>query len=75
MANFEHITLLRIKPRLSEYILIPVLLVCDCPKARPLTNKVTLAQKCDAVGECYCPDYNGKVTVYVKGSGCVYSGK
>ncbi|XP_078382968.1 uncharacterized protein LOC144665586 isoform X1 [Oculina patagonica] len=48
--------------------------VCGCPKSRPLTNKVTLDAKCDAVGECYCPDYNGKETTYVERFGCVYSG-
>lgn len=50
-------------------------LECDCPKARPLTNKVTLDQKCDAVGECYCPTQNGKDTIYEEGSGCVFPGK
>lgn len=46
--------------------------VCDCPKARPLTNKQVFAPKCDAIGECYCPLINGRETFYKEGIGCIF---
>lgn len=60
---------------MSDHVTEPLLLVCDCPKARPLTNKITLDQKCDAVGECHCPAVNGMDTIYEEGTGCVLPGK
>ena len=60
---------------LSDHVTEPLLLVCDCPKARPFVDKVALDQKCDAVGQCYCPPFKGRYTIYKEGIGCVLPGK
>ena len=60
---------------LSHHVTESFLLVCDCPKARPLTNKIAFDQKCDAIGECYCPLINGRETLYREGIGCIFPGK
>ena len=60
---------------LGNHVTEPLLLVCDCPKARPLTNIIAFDQKCDADGDCYCPVINGRETIFVEGVGCIFPGK
>ncbi|KAJ7337768.1 hypothetical protein OS493_007923 [Desmophyllum pertusum] len=48
-------------------------LECGCPKARPVSNRITLDQKCDKIGGCFCPKYNDKETAFIEGKGCLYT--